>query len=131
MPAAGTTTTTATRTTPSLTLGEATASYRLHDPNISNPDLAASLGISNGYRTYPCCFFRGGDLVAVRTESDEVAFSLIRRRSKSNGNCQNRCQDPLTTYYVRPRTKATDGLVRRAAFVYREWFCTKGRFVVY
>ena len=74
MPVPGATTTTATMTDQFLTLEETTAMYRLHDPNISNSGLAIRLGISNGYRDYPCCFFRGGNLVAVRTKHGVAIF---------------------------------------------------------
>ena len=56
------------------TVRNSTRHYRLRDSLISNLAVAAHLGISNGYNDYPCCFFRGGNLVAERTEQDEVVI---------------------------------------------------------
>ena len=56
------------------TLDKATRRYRLRNPSMNNVAIAQHLTISNGYNDYPCCFFRGGNLVAVRMKQDEIAI---------------------------------------------------------
>jgi len=66
------------------TLELATRRYRLRDPASTNTELAGRLGLNQNFHgdslgTPDCCFFLNGDIVAIRTKTDEVAVFHVRQ----------------------------------------------------
>ena len=60
------------------TLDQATTSFRLRDPDMSNETLAQKLdsssGIGDHHGSPACCFFRSGGIAAIRTKKNEIAI---------------------------------------------------------
>ncbi len=66
------------------TLSDATRRYRLKNADMSNRGVADVLALEHSagdYKGKPnCCFFCGGDLVAIRTKKDEIAIFHVWQR---------------------------------------------------
>jgi len=65
------------------TLQEATRRYRLHNPTVSNDELAQRLGLERGLGDHigspSSCFSRQGYIAAIRMKQDElVIFNLYQ-----------------------------------------------------